>query len=185
MAVAKHGVTSNTPDRIVVDAGAVYYKATDDWSVAAPGTLLGATRGGNVFEVNRTIKDMQPDGAKGKVKGFQRLETVEATLTVNLIEITEDNILKALPGSAAVAHVITGAEIDDSDYIANVVLVGTVTGFDGTTKPIILKLKNCLAEGPLTLNLSPKEEAVLQIKFTAHFSNSDLETEPWEITYPS
>lgn len=182
MAVAKHGVTSNTPDRIIIDAGAVYTGFT---SVASPGTLLGATKGGNVFEINRTIKDMAPDGAKGKVKGFRRIETVEATLTVNLMEITEANLLKALPGSSAASHVITGAEIDDADYITNVVLVGTVTGFDGTAKPIILKLSNCLVEGPLTLNMNPKDESVLPMKFTAHYADSDLTTEPWEITYPS
>ncbi len=185
MAVVKHGVSTNTPDRILIDAGAVYYKATDDWSVASPGTLLGATRGGNVFEINRTIKDMNPDGAKGKVKGFRRVENVEATLTINLMEITEANLLMALPGASATSHVITGDEIDDSDYIANVVIVGTITGFNGTTAPIILKLKNCLVEGPFTLNLNPKDESVLQLKFTAHYLDSDLDTEPWEITYPS
>jgi hypothetical protein len=166
----------------VVDAGAVYTGFT---SVASPGSLLGATKGGNVFEVNRTIKDIQPDGAKGKVKGFRRLETVEASLTVNLLEITEANLLKALPGSAAVAHVITGAEIDDADYIDNVTLVGTVTGFDGTAKPIILQVQNCLVEGPFTLNLNPKDEAVIQLKFTAHYLDSDLDSEPWKIEYPS
>ena len=185
MAVVKHGVSADTPDRILIDAGAVYWKATDDWTVAAPGTLLGATRGGNVFEVNRTIRRIDPDGAKGPVKGFRRIEEVLATLTVNLIEITEANLLKAIPGSSATGHVITGAQIDDADYIANVVLVGTITGFDGTAKPIICKLKNCLADMPFSVALNPKDEAVVEIKFTAHYLDSDLDTEPWSIEYPA
>jgi len=185
MTVQKHGVSANTPDRILIDSGAVYWKATDDWSVASSGTLLGATKGGNAFELNRTIRRMDPDGSKGPVKGFRRIEEVVATLTVNLIEITEANLLMALPGSSATSHVITGAEIDDSDYIANVVIVGTITGFDGTSAPIICKLKNCLVDGPFTLNLNPKDEAVLQMRFTAHYLDSDLDTEPFEITYPS
>jgi hypothetical protein len=185
MTVVRHGVSANTPDRLLIDAGAVYFKATDDWTVASPGTLLGATRGGNTFEVTRTIKRIDPDGSKGPVKGFRRIEDVVAVLTANLIEITEANLLMALPGSSATSHVITGAEIDDADYIANVVIVGTITGFDGTAKPIICKLKNCLADGPFALKMDPKGEAVQQMKFTAHYLDSDLSTEPWSIEYPA
>ena len=183
MTVAKTGVSANTQKRIIIDAGAVYTGWT---SVAVPGTLLGATRGGNVFEINRTIRRMDPDGAKGPVKGFRRLEEVMATLTVNLLEITEDNLELAL-NSAADAHVITGDEITDAKYISNVVLVGTVTDPDlpGTSKPIILKLDNCLCDGPLSLGLSPKDEAVLTMVFTAHFAAADLDTEPWSVEYPA
>jgi len=182
MAVVKHGVSANTPDRILIDAGAVYTGWT---SVAAPGTLLGATKGGNVFEVNRTIRRIDPDGAKGPVKGFRRVEEVVATLTVNLIEITEANLLLALAGSAAADHVITGAEIDDSDYISKVALVGTITGFSGTAKPIICVLSNVLVDGPFSLALNPKDEAVIKLVFTAHYADSDLDTEPWSIEYPA
>lgn len=182
MTVKKHGVSADTPDRILIDAGAVYTGWTD---VASPGTLLGATRGGNVFEINRTIRRMDPDGAKGPVKGFRRVEEVVATLTVNLIEITEENLLKALAGSSATSHVITGAEIDDSDYISKVALVGTITGFDGTAKPIICVLENVLVDGPFSLGLSPKDEAVLTLVFTAHYSDADLDSEPWSIEYPA
>jgi len=182
MTVKKHGVSADTPDRILIDAGAVYTGWTD---VDTPGTLLGATKGGNVFEVNRTIRKIEPDGAKGPVKGFRRIEEVVATLTVNLIEITEANLLKALAGSSATGHVITGAEIDDDDYISKVALVGTITGFNGTTKPIICVLSNVLVDGPFSLALNPKDEAVLKLVFTAHYADSDLDTEPWSIEYPA
>ena len=182
MAVVKHGVSTDTPDRILIDAGAVYTGWTN---VASPGTLLGATKGGNVFELNRTIRRIDPDGAKGPVKGFRRIEEVVATLTVNLMEITKENLLIALAGSSASAQVITGDEIDDSDYISKVALVGTITGFDGTSAPIICVLENCLVDGPFSLGLNPKDEAVLTLVFTAHYLDSDLDSEPWEITYPS
>lgn len=187
MTVGRHGVHADTDKRIIIDAGAVYWKATDDWTVGSPGYLLGATRGGNVFEINRTIRRMDPDGAKGPVKGFRRLEEVAATLTVNLLEITEENIQMMIGGSDLTAHVITGEEIADEHYITNVVLVGTMSdpALPGTTKPIILKLKNCLCDGPFSLGMAPKEEAVVAVVFTAHFLPTDLVTEPWEITYPS
>jgi hypothetical protein len=182
MTVARHGVSTDTPDRLLIDAGAVYTGWT---SVGSPGTLLGATKGGNVFTLDRKIKNIEPDGAKGPVKGFRRIEEVMATLEVNLIEVTEANLLTALPGAAAAGHVITGAEIDDNDYISKVALVGTITGFDGTAKPIICVLENCLVEGPLSMDMKPKDEAVIKMKFVAHYLASDLNTEPWSITYPS
>jgi hypothetical protein len=182
MTVALHGVSANTPDRIVIDAGAVYTGWT---SVATPGTLLGACKGGNVFELVRTIRVIEPDGAKGPVKGLRRIETVSAKLTVNLIEITEANLLIALTGASATSHVITGGEVADADYIDKVALVGTVMGFTGTSDPIVIELHNVLVDGPFTLNMNPKDEAVIQLVFTAHYANDDLATEPWSITYPS
>jgi len=183
MAVKKHGVSADTQDRIIIDAGAVYV----DWVDVATGTtLLGATRGGNVFEINRTIRRMDPDGAKGPVKGFRRLEEVAATLTVNLLEITEANLLKALAGSEKSGTEIIGGEIADADYIDKVALVGTVSdpALPGTSKPIICVLKNCLVTGPFSLGMSPKDEAVITLVFEAHYAANDLDTEPWEITYP-
>jgi len=182
MAVVEHGVSANTPDRLVLDAGVVYTGWT---SIASPGTVLGATKGGSVFEINRTIRDIRPDGSMGPVKGFRRIEDVVATLTVNLIEITEANLLSALPGSAASSHVITGAEIDDSDYITTVAFVVKHTGFTMTTAPLFVTLSNCLVDGPFTINASPKDEAVVKLVFKAHYADSDLSTEPWSITYPS
>lgn len=178
----RHGVTVETQKRMLIDAGAVYIGDPE-----TTGSVLAATKGGNVFEINRTIRRTDPDGAIGPVKGFKRREEIVATLTANLLEITEANLLKALPGSSATSHVITGGEIDDADYIDLVCIVGTITDPDlpPATKPIILKLKNCLVEGPLSLNLNPKDEAVLVMKFTAHFDPADLDAEPWEIKYPS
>jgi len=160
MTVALHGVSANTPDRILIDAGAIYTGWT---SVASPGTLLGACKGGTVFELVRSLRVIEPDGAKGPVKGLRRVESVGAKLTANLLEITEANLLTALPGAAASSHVITGAEVDDDDYISTVALVGTITGFTGTSDPIIITLSNCLVDGPFTLNMNPKDEAVIQL----------------------
>ena len=88
-------------------------------------------------------------------------------------------------GAAASSHVITGDQIDDNDFISNVTIVAEITGFTMTTDPIIVKLSNCLVEGPLSMNLNNQEETAITLKFVAHYSDSDLDTEPWEITYPS
>jgi hypothetical protein len=96
MTVVKHGVSTSTADRLLKEAGVVYL---DFYNATEPGTLLGATQGGNTFEINRTLRDIRPDGAKGPVKGFRRLEEVVATLKVNLLEITAENLRMALAGA--------------------------------------------------------------------------------------
>lgn len=257
MTVQKSGVTTDSADRILIDAGAIYINFYD---VDSPGTLLGATRGGNVVEINRTIRDLNPDGAKGKVKGFRRIESVEAKITANMMELTAETLKMALAGAVyasgtstvtneavatangvltdfALDHgkveigsesvtvggvakvrgtdytvdydngtlqfysapanlaaivctydyvsgdaVINGAEVANTSFLDNVVIVGTITGM---TSPVIVKLTNVLCETALSLSLAPKDEAVPQIVFSAHYSYSDLASEPWSITYPA
>lgn len=181
MTVATHGVSTNTPDRMLLDAGVVYQGYT---SLASPGTLLGATKGGAVLTIDRKFKDERPDGSKGPVKGFRRLESVEVSLEVELLEITEANLLILLAGAAAADHVITGAEIDDNDY-RTVALLVTHSGFTPTTAPLEVVLTNALVEGPLTINAKPHENNTIKVKFVAHYADTDLATEPWTVRYPS
>jgi len=93
MTVKKTGVGADSQDRIIIDAGAVYLGFL---SVDNPGTLLGATRGGNTFELARTIRRMEADGARGPVKGFRRVEEVVATIKANMMEITAENLRIAI-----------------------------------------------------------------------------------------
>jgi hypothetical protein len=103
--VVKSGLNVDTKDRILVDAGAVYL----NYGLPAE-RLLGATRGGNEFNLNRTIKDIEIDGVKGSTKGLRRVTEVRPQLTCNLIELSLDNLLKAIAGSNQ----------DDTDYQATV-----------------------------------------------------------------
>ena len=171
----KHGISTSTQERILMGPGAVYIN----------GVLLGATKGGNSFEINRTINDVRPDGAKGKVKGFRFLASVEAILTVRLMEVTEQNIVYALAGSSVDNHVITGGEISDSTYIPEVSIAAEIKGSTPATEnsAVEITVKNALVEGPLTVNLPDSVEAVVELKFHAHFDPSTLTTEPWEITF--
>lgn len=257
MSVVKNGVTTDSPDRILIDAGAIYIDFHD---VDSPGTLLGATRGGNVVEINRAIRDMNPDGAKGKVKGFRRIESVDAKITANMLEMTAENLRRALAGSdynsgtttvteeavgtgddetvsfaldhgsvveqsevvtvggspvtrgtdytvdydngtlqffsapagsAAIvatydyvssSGVIGGGEVADTSFLDSVAIVGTLTGY---TSPVIVKLTNVICDAGFNINMAPKDEAVLQVTFSAHYTNSDLASEPWSVEYPA
>jgi hypothetical protein len=81
--------------------------------------------------------------------------------------------------------VLVGEEVPDNAYCDNVVLVLEHTGFTMTTDPLMIKLTNVLVDAGLNLNLASGEELVTEITFSGHYANDDLDTEPWQITYPS
>jgi len=186
----QHGVTKETVKRFLVDAGAVFvnYGETDE-------RKLGATRGGNSFTVEQEVREMEIDGVKGKVKGARRVISVSAAIVANLIEMTAENFKLALAGLDSTDYPDTAAkthdslrrnrEIADSDYLKNIALVGNISGTD---TPIILMIYNALADGNLELSTEDKNEAGLEVTFSAHFDPADLEvgddTEPYEIRFP-
>jgi len=114
----KSGLNVDTPDRIFVDAGAVYI----NYGLSTQ-RLLGATRGGNEFNLNREIRDIEVDGVRGSVKGLRRRTVCRPQITCNLIELSLDNLLKA----------IAGANQDETEYQEVVELEYVGVG-DDTTK---------------------------------------------------
>ena len=171
----KTGITAGTYERMLFGPGAV---SIDD-------VPLGATKGGNTLEIIRTFRDIRPDGAKGKVKNFRYLESVECILTVRLMEVVEEYIVYALAGSSLSTHVITGGEIVAATYLATVQLDAEMKGVTATNEnaEVEVELTNCLVEGPFVLNLPESGESIIELKFHAHYADTDLTTEPWTITF--
>lgn len=56
-------------------------------------------RGGGAFEVTPKIRDIEFDGRKGKTKGMQIIEEMEAKMTLKSLVCSQDIISKLLPGS--------------------------------------------------------------------------------------
>jgi len=181
----QHGITAETYERLVIDAGAVYknYVSAED-----PGTLLGATRGGSVFAVETELRDMPVDGAKGPVKGDKRIIKVTASLECNFIESTTEIFKRMIPGSTSTAFGETHDDITRalalaaSDYLTNVVIIGQVSGSE---EAVVLMIENAMADGKMSLSLSDNDEAVNKIKFIGHFDPDDLDAEPWLIRFPN
>jgi len=168
------GVTCNTVSRIIKGPGVVYanYEPT-----TGEGTILGATRGGNEFDPGLTLRDVAVDGVLGKVKGLTWKQRVEPTLTVRLVEITSDNLTKAIAGALEDGGSITGSPIADSTYLDNVALVAENN--DGTE--MVYMVKNALATAVNPISHPDQNEAVLEVTFTGHFDCTDMDEEPWEI----
>jgi len=175
---SQNGIATNTYQRVLMGPGAVYV-GTDQ------AALIGATKGGNMCEITRTFMDIRPDGAKGPVKNFRYLEGVDVVLTVRLMEVTEANVVYALAGSSLASHVITGGEIDSDTYISEVSIVAEIKGITADTESsaVTVTLTNCLAEGPVSIDLPDIGDSIIELKFRAHYDVATLTTEPWDITF--
>jgi hypothetical protein len=178
------GVRADTYKRIIIDSGAVYKNFV---SVSSLGTLIGATRGGNVFKVETEQRLMEVDGAHGPVKGGKRNTNIVVTLTANFIEITKELLAMTQPGSSTTAvgtthnKITRTADILAADYVTNVAIVGNVTG---TTEYVVCVVKNTLADGSLEVSFTDKDEGVIAANFIGHFDPDALDTEPWDIYWP-
>jgi len=178
---AVSGITADTYNRMVLDAGALYA----DYDL--PGQrLLGATRGGSTFTIEPENREMVVDGAPGPVKGSQRRLRTIAKLATNIVEITTQTMIDLLPG---VTNTPTGThdvltrdcQISADDYITNLTLVATKAG---TSELVIIKIDIALALNNFEFAVADDDETVLAQEFTAHFDPTTLDTEPWSISYP-
>jgi len=133
------GISVDTPKRILVDAGAVYL------NYGLPSERkLGATRGGNEFNLNRETRNIEIDGLKGAVKGLKRIIVVNPQITANLIELTVDNLLKAIAGASSNVAPTT-------DVMAEYMGVGTsdIDDFTCDNYPVVENSEKVYVDGVL------------------------------------
>ena len=95
MAVSTVGITKQTAERLLLDAGAIYKNLVYE-NGEFTGEALGATSGGNEFTVEIEQRQPEIDGLKSRVRGMSFVETHEASLVVNLKELTAQNIKLAI-----------------------------------------------------------------------------------------
>ena len=192
------GVTSTTPTKLQLDAGAFlknYDPTQDTWATAKASKLLGATAGGGNFGAVPTIRRIEVDGVKGATKGFQTIDEWVVTMTVNMKELDADILKLALATGTATdtkspssvtsnnyKKITANNQISTGDYINNITWVGTLSG---SALPIIIVLKNALCTNGLSISPADKAEGVVTLTFTGHYDPSALDTVPFEIYYPT
>ena len=118
---AYSGITKKTPKHLQLGAGVFFIGfeiGVDTYeSAKAAGKCLGATQGGGSFTVKPTLRQIDVDGAVGRVKELTDIETWDVSMSANLIETTVDNIKAALV--AAVATKGTGTEVSGNGIPTN------------------------------------------------------------------
>lgn len=190
MSVKTAGITKETAERLLLDAGAIYKNLEyDEETGEFTGEALGATSGGNEFQVEIEYRDPEIDGKKSRVKGLKFVNTHEAQLVTNLKELTAENIKRAI-GPADVDttdenfDIVTGrTNVETGDYLDNISYVGRLTG---SNKPVVIMLHNALSAEGFTMTSEDNNEAIIPITFHAHadFEDAQEGITPYSIYYP-
>lgn len=154
-------------ENILLDVGVVYL----DYGLAGE-RVLAPTRGGGSFVVEQEVRIIERDGALGKEKGLRRVTKEDATLTVNIMDMSMANLKMALAGSTLASTTVTSTltgSIADTEYFTNITWIGT--DLEGKSK--IITLSNPLADNGLNLKFTDKDEAVVEIAFSGHRDPTD------------
>lgn len=174
------GITTSTEKRLFLDAGAVYR----DYGEVGQ-ALIGATKGGATFTVEREDRDVEVDGAKGPIKGLKRTIRHTARLEVTFIEFSQQTLLDLTRGTATSdgTHrtVAPDNAIAAGDFYTNIALVGEIMG---TADPIIIKLLNALAAQEWEVTVDDQDEGGIAVTFEAHYASDDLNDPPYRILLP-
>lgn len=194
MGLQKTGYSEKTSKHYLIDAGTIYTNVTHTAEGGFTGELHGATSGGVSLEIEQEYRDIEVDGTGyTKVKGNKLLVSASAKATANMKEITAETIRRSLNASmrdAEVDEAPTGYKVieskrhlEDSDYLDNIAIVGTLTG---TNEPIIAILDNALCISGLGMEQEDDNEAIIEQEYEAHASHEQLVAEalPWRILYP-
>lgn len=199
-AVKRTGYTASTPKHYLINAGAVYKNlvwnptggksGTGQWE----GELLGATAGGNKVTIELNYRTVEIDGVFVPAVGQKLLESQSAKIEVNVKELTAENIRLSINGAITDADgseapagykVISGkSKLENSDYITNLGIVGTMSGTDD---PIIVILDNALCTSGLDFETKDNDEAVVSMTFEAHAGEGQVEdlSLPCRIYFPN
>lgn len=182
----KHGISADTYDKLLLDAGAIYTNFT---SFASPGTLLGATRGGAAFKRTPKYAMTEYEGIPGSVKGEKHLVGVDVILEATIISFDEVNIGLAIPNSDVTSFDSNHYKITEDEWDAEAVHsltnIAIVAELSGSGQPVGIVLDNPIAEKDLTFSLKDKGEASSKWMFKAYYDESvGFGSPPWRIFWP-
>lgn len=187
--MGKHGITTTTPENILLGAGT--YMKNLKWDTEGQkwtGDILGATNGGGKIAITGEFYDLPVDGAMVKVKGLTVKNGGTVTAEVNFAELSTDVMKMATlfeegesdaPGYTMLKD---KAAIKEGDYVENFGFVGYTAN---NAKMIIFIMENALCTSGMELEPKPKEAAVVKLTMEAYANNEgDLDTLPVKIYYP-
>lgn len=160
-------LTSTQLENIQINEGTVYANYGE-----VTEKLIAPTRGGGEFVVTELVRPIEFDGRKGKTKGTDAIEEMNASLKVVTLGIDQDTLKLALVGSATDGTAITSGDVGliaSAKYLVNVTMFGKTT--KGEYKKITLY--NALSEGGLTTGFKPKAEGEIELNFHATWDATD------------
>jgi hypothetical protein len=190
------GLRKETKKHISLGAGAVFVNfdpITDTYETAkTAGKILGATQGGGEFKAQATFRQLEVDGASGRVKSLTDIEKWEVSYKTTLIETSVDTIKAAIAAAKTETTTKPGytkiegkSLLDESDYKKNITFVGSISGSE---KPIIIQVFNALNEDGFTFAPQDNAEGKIACTFYGYNDLDDYLTDtvepPFAIWYP-
>ena len=191
MALAKHGITKDTPKNIPLGAGTWFKNLTYTAEKGWEGTILGATSGGGSIKITPEVKDIEIDGAMVLAKGLAVMTGGAGEMEVNFAELTPEILAYTTLGEILdenSEHYVEGFDciqtknaITEGDYVENLAFVGYTAD---QSKQIIAIAESALCKSGFQLDAKNKENSVVKATFTAYGDiDTDLDRVPIRIYY--
>ena len=166
MPLKNHAITAETPKNVLLGSGILVKNLVysgSDWTYDE----LGATTGGGKITYEREYLDLDLDGKKVKVEGFDVKLGEIGKMTLNLAEVKPETIATALCLKQDTENSVTGLAkykpSDENSYVENLGFVG----FKADKKPIIVIFPKAICLGALELEVKNKEQATIALEFDA------------------
>lgn len=146
--------------------------------------FIAPVRGGTNFKVERTYRNIEFDGTKGKTKGLKTIDDENATLTAKTLNSSLETLADKLPGSKITrdtsANKITKIEagemgiIDEEEYIQNITMFAQkISG-----EYIKVTITNALDENGLDYSAVQKTEGEIELVYSAHHEYDESKKKP-------
>lgn len=162
-------LTQQQIENIQIDYGMVYVNFGESGE-----RMLGPTRGGGTFTASKNLRDIEFDGRKGKTKGMQVVDEINAMLSVTNLDTSMESLALAMPYATFDGTSITCTSqnigvMPDSAYLINIAMFAKVIG--GGYKKITLY--NAMSENDFSLAAAPKAEGEIAMEISAHWDPQD------------
>lgn len=173
----KANLTEQQIENIQIDHGIVFANYGEEDQ-----RMLGPTRGGGGFTVTANIRNIEYDGRKGRTKGLQVIDELDAQLTVTHLDSSLETLALAMPYAKLDNDKITCGSasmgiIPEEAYLKNVTMFCKTVG--GEYKKITLY--SALSEADFALTAAPKGEGEMPLEVYAHWDPKDSEQDLYTI----
>lgn len=194
IAKVKEVVGNTSKLKIVMSETMLINLGLDEKAAKRMSTVNNAAAGGNKVTIEQNYRVIEIDGVFTPAVGQKILESQTAKLETNVKELTAENIRLSINGKIADSDgvdaptgykVISGkAKLENTDYIKNLGIVGTMSGTDD---PIIIIIDNALCTSGLDFETKDNDEAVISMTFEAHANEGQVDdlSLPCRIYFPN
>jgi len=168
------------PENVILGDGIIY----KNYGLATE-REIGACRGDSKFTVTRKFKHIDYNGQYGQTKGNLRKVNVEPVLMLNLVELSEQNMIDCFAGlrqsdEGDYKEITEDLDIVTTDYWTNVAFVGaTASG-----RSVIIIVDNPLGDiDKLEFVYKTDDEVISDVQLTGTYDRNNPTVVPYKIRY--